>query len=53
MGRTTGAAVLTPLNWTTDKPTQPGVLTFARILARRAGNQLHFHRFSFLERSDG
>ena len=24
MGRTTGAAVLTPLNWITDKPTKPG-----------------------------
>jgi len=24
MGRTTGAAVLTPLNWTTEKPTRPG-----------------------------
>ena len=26
---------------------------FARVLARRAGNQLHFHRFSFLEGPDG
>ena len=43
----------TQLKWTTDKPTTPGVLTFASVLVRQAGNQLHFHRLFFLEGPDG